>query len=160
MSEVLEVNDSNFEDEIIKSELPAMVDLWAPWCQPCLTTAPWVEELALWVLLSDGAAADLPPEAAIEPAEISSFWGVKVRLNTPPRKGIEDVVEARLNNAPLGKPTVDGGWLVFYPGASVVAAGENLIGLLIAGTDASLTEITVEKVELRVRQACLGGASA
>ena len=46
MSKVLEVNDSNFEDEIIKSELPAMVDVWAPWCQPCLTTAPWVEELA------------------------------------------------------------------------------------------------------------------
>ncbi|HUU39626.1 MAG TPA: thioredoxin domain-containing protein, partial [Desulfatiglandales bacterium] len=46
MAEVLEVNDSNFEDEIVKSELPAMVDLWAPWCQPCLATAPWVEELA------------------------------------------------------------------------------------------------------------------
>ena len=46
MSEVLEVNDSNFEDEIIKSDLPAMVDFWAPWCQPCLITGPWVEELA------------------------------------------------------------------------------------------------------------------
>ena len=46
MSDVFEVSDSNFEDEIIKSELPVMVDLWAPWCQPCLITAPWVEELA------------------------------------------------------------------------------------------------------------------
>ena len=46
MSELLQVNDSNFEDEIVKSDLPAMVDLWAPWCQPCLMTAPWVEELA------------------------------------------------------------------------------------------------------------------
>lgn len=46
MSDVLEVSDSSFEDEIIKSELPAMVDLWAPWCQPCLTAGPWVEELA------------------------------------------------------------------------------------------------------------------
>jgi len=46
VSEVLEVNDSNFEDEIIKSDLPAMVDFWAPWCQPCLITGPWVEELA------------------------------------------------------------------------------------------------------------------
>lgn len=46
MAEVLEVNDSNFEDEIIKSDLPAMVDFWAPWCQPCLITGPWVEELA------------------------------------------------------------------------------------------------------------------
>jgi thioredoxin 1 len=46
VSEVLEVNDSNFEDEIIKSDLPAMVDFWAPWCQPCLITGPWIEELA------------------------------------------------------------------------------------------------------------------
>lgn len=46
MSGVLEVNDGNFEDEIIKSDLPAMVDFWAPWCQPCLITSPWVEELA------------------------------------------------------------------------------------------------------------------
>jgi len=46
VSEVLQVNDSSFEDEIIKSDMPAMVDFWAPWCQPCLITAPWVEELA------------------------------------------------------------------------------------------------------------------
>jgi thioredoxin 1 len=46
VSEVLQVNDSSFEDEIVKSNIPAMVDLWAPWCQPCLMTAPWVEELA------------------------------------------------------------------------------------------------------------------
>ncbi|UCH00954.1 MAG: thioredoxin [Deltaproteobacteria bacterium] len=46
MSEILQVNDSSFEDEIIKSDMPAMVDFWAPWCQPCLITAPWVEELA------------------------------------------------------------------------------------------------------------------
>jgi len=46
VSELLQINDSNFENEIIKSDLPAMVDLWAPWCQPCLITGPWVEELA------------------------------------------------------------------------------------------------------------------
>jgi thioredoxin 1 len=46
VSELLKVNDSSFEDEIVKSNMPAMVDFWAPWCQPCLITAPWVEELA------------------------------------------------------------------------------------------------------------------
>ena len=46
MSEILQVDDNNFEDEIIKSELPSMIDLWAPWCQPCLITGPWIEELA------------------------------------------------------------------------------------------------------------------
>ncbi len=46
MSELLQVNDGNFEDEIIKSTLPAMVDFWAPWCGPCRMVGPLVEELA------------------------------------------------------------------------------------------------------------------
>jgi len=46
VTDILEVNDDNFENEIIKSDRPSMVDLWAPWCQPCLITGPWVEELA------------------------------------------------------------------------------------------------------------------
>jgi len=46
VSELLQVNDNNFDDEIMKSELPSMIDLWAPWCHPCLITGPWVEELA------------------------------------------------------------------------------------------------------------------
>ena len=46
MGELLELNDNNFEEEIIKSELPSLVDLWAPWCQPCLMAAPWIEELS------------------------------------------------------------------------------------------------------------------
>ena len=46
VSDILQVNDDNFEEEIIKAELPSMIDLWAPWCQPCLITGPWIEELA------------------------------------------------------------------------------------------------------------------
>ena len=46
MTELLQLNDGNFEDEIIKSQLPAMVDFWAPWCGPCRMVGPWVEELA------------------------------------------------------------------------------------------------------------------
>ncbi len=46
MSELLQLNDGNFEDEIIKSTLPAMVDFWAPWCGPCRMVGPLVEELA------------------------------------------------------------------------------------------------------------------
>ncbi len=46
MSELMQVNDGNFEDEIVKTELPSMVDLWAPWCGPCRTIGPWIEELA------------------------------------------------------------------------------------------------------------------
>jgi len=43
---VIEVTEQNFEDEVIKSALPVLVDLWAPWCRPCLMVAPVVDKLA------------------------------------------------------------------------------------------------------------------
>ena len=46
MGNILEVSDSSFESEIIKSEIPAMVDFWAEWCGPCKMVGPVVEELA------------------------------------------------------------------------------------------------------------------
>jgi thioredoxin 1 len=46
MGEVAEVNQGTFEDEVIKSELPTLVDFWAPWCGPCRMLSPIVDELA------------------------------------------------------------------------------------------------------------------
>lgn len=47
MSEkVLQVTDSSFETEILKSTVPALVDFWATWCAPCKAIAPIVEEMA------------------------------------------------------------------------------------------------------------------
>ena len=46
MSAVLHVNDQNFESEIVRSEIPAMVDFYATWCGPCKSLTPIVEDLA------------------------------------------------------------------------------------------------------------------
>jgi thioredoxin 1 len=44
--EIVQGSDAAFEQEVLKSEVPVLVDFWAPWCMPCRMIAPAVEEIA------------------------------------------------------------------------------------------------------------------
>ncbi|RKZ05744.1 thioredoxin [bacterium] len=48
MSEkIIHVNENEWEDEVLKSDIPVIVDFWAPWCAPCRIIEPVMEELSV-----------------------------------------------------------------------------------------------------------------
>ena len=114
--------------------------------------AAWIRSITLGVLLSDPAAQSLPEDERIERTPIRIWRGKDILYNAPPSKGIEDRIELRLNNALLGRPMVDEGWLVFAAQPDQFAVGSNLVGLRVTERPPETREeVSVEKLEVQVQ---------
>ncbi len=105
--------------------------------------------LRLRVLLNDPAAADLPDDQKIETALTRKFGRDRL-YNSPPRRGVEEHLQVRLNGALLPPPEVSDGWLVFEPAPDLFALGPNLVGILLSSEAPADPPMTVEKLELDV----------
>ncbi|MEI7891282.1 MAG: thioredoxin [bacterium] len=72
MSKEFEFTDQNFEKDVLQSDVPVLVDFWAPWCGPCQMMGPIVEQLAEEI----GDKAKVGKINVDENPEISSKFGI------------------------------------------------------------------------------------
>jgi len=75
MPEII-LTDQNFEDEVLKSSVPVLVDFWAPWCGPCKMMGPIVEEVAKRFEGKPAKVAKLNVDEAAATAEKYNIMGI------------------------------------------------------------------------------------
>lgn len=135
------------------------------------TAARRIRRLVLRMGLSDPAAAALPATKRLEEIVVGNQGRPgapnMAYRNTPPAKGIERLIEVRINNILLGPATIEGGdlvlmqagddfqegmgWLAFPVDPRQLAVGENLVGVRVTSRPAEVREeIIIERLELHV----------
>ena len=110
----------------------------------------FLRSITLKVLLSDSSTLKLDQNQTIEKAMVTDFWGVPKLFNSPPRKGIEEITQVRINNSLLPQSNVENGWLLFTPNPNQFAVGLNLIGICLVNSNHQ-SKLTIEKVELHIK---------
>ena len=107
MGKIRDVTDSTFEEEVLQSERPVLVDFWAEWCAPCRALAPVIQQIAdehherLHVVKLDvDSSPSTPAKFSVRAMPTLLFFRdgkvVDSLVGAVPKKQVEDKVQALL----------------------------------------------------------------